>query len=346
MTFAVHQFVERASGKVYTERLIGDRAIQLLYSVCREKAPMLFNALTSARASRLLAAAQYDARIGRRYQTLLEEYGVDFSECVAPEQLTTPRKIFERQIRYWECRPMPKQQGVVVSPADSRVIVGSLSETSSLFLKGKFFNLEELLGRDKPKWIDAFRRADFAVFRLTPEKYHYNHTPVAGKVVDLYEISGGYHSCNPGAVVTLVTPFSKNRRVVTIVDSDVPGGTGVGLVAMIEIVALMIGDVVQAYSEARYDCPRPVTVGMFLNRGVPKSLYRPGSSTDVLLFQRGRIKFSDDLVRNLRLHGVQSRFSKGFGKPLVETDLKVRSSIGTRIETAAEKNPSNCPFGL
>jgi len=346
MTFAIHQFVERASGKVCTEEPIYDRSIQLLYSVCREKAPLLFNALTSARASKLLASVQYDARIGRCSKTLLEKCRVDLSECLAPEQLATRRRIFERQIRYWECRPMPEQQEIVVSPADSRIILGSLSETSSLFLKEKFFDLEQLLGRDKQEWLAVFFHADFAVFRLTPDKYHYNHTPVAGKVVDFYQIPGGYHSCNPGAVVTLVTPFSKNKRVITILDTDVPGGTGVGLVAMIEIVALMIGDIVQAYSEARYENPRPVTTGMFLNRGAPKSLYRPGSSTDVLLFQKGKIRFSDDLIRNMHLQGVQSRFSKGFGRPLVETDLKVRSAIGIRIQPDGGKNSSDHLAGL
>jgi hypothetical protein len=76
----------------------------------------------------------------------------------------------------------------------------------------------------------------------------------------------------------MATPFSKNRRYVAVIDTDVPGGTGVGLAAMIEVVALVIGDVVQAYSEERYDTPRPLHRGMFLRKGTPKSLYRPGSS--------------------------------------------------------------------
>ena len=66
----------------------------------------------------------------------------------------------------------------------------------------KFFTFEELLSRDKGEWLRAFEGGDFAVFRLTPEKYHYNHTPVAGRVVDFYAIDGAYHSCNPGAVMT------------------------------------------------------------------------------------------------------------------------------------------------
>jgi len=187
------------------------------------------------------------------------------------------------------------------------------------------------LGKDKHQWLNAFRNGDFAVFRLTPEKYHYNHTPVSGEVVDLYEVSGGYHSCNPSATINVVTPFSKNKRVVTIFDTDVPFGTRVGLVAMVEVVALMIGDVVQAYSETQYCNPKPIIPGMFLKKGAPKSLYRPGSSTNLIIFQPGRIEFSDDLVRNRFLSNVQSRFSEGFGKPLVETDIKVRSTIGEVI---------------
>ncbi len=66
-------------------------------------------------------------------------------------------------------------------------------------------------------------------------------------------------------------------------------------------------------------------------KGAPKSLYRPGSSTDVLIFQPNRMKFSDDLVTNLGLKNVKSRFSAGFGKPLVETDIKVRATIGKSL---------------
>jgi phosphatidylserine decarboxylase len=332
MTLIRHQYVERETGNVRTERLRSDGTVNMLYSFARETAPSLFRALTSARMSSLLGYVAYDLPVHPAGQRFLRNCGVDFSECVEPpECLDTPRKVFQRRIRYWQCRPMPDDCSVVVSPADARVIFGSLSETSLLFLKDKFFAIEELLGIDKPEHTSAFREGDFAIFRLTPDKYHYNHTPVSGIVLDIYEIPGKYHSCNPGAVVHMVTPCSKNKRVVTIIDTDVENGTGVGLVAMIEIVALMIGDIVQAYSETEYENPRTVTRGLFLKKGVPKSLYRPGSSTDLLLFQKGRIEFAEDLVKNMRRTDVQSRFSVGFGSPLAETDLKVRSLIATAV---------------
>jgi phosphatidylserine decarboxylase len=226
---------------------------------------------------------------------------------------------------------MPADPDVVVSPADARVLVGSLCDVSSLFLKGKFFDVDELLGTDREGWRRAFANGDFAILRLTPDKYHYNHVPVAGQVADIYEIPGEYHSCNPGAVVTIVRPHSKNRRVVTIVDTDVPGGSAVGVVAMIEVAALMVGEIAQRYSAEWYLAPQPILRGMFLRKGAPKSLFRPGGSTVVLIFQSGRIAFSEDIVANMLRTDIESRFSCGFGRPLVETDIMVRSPLAEAV---------------
>jgi phosphatidylserine decarboxylase len=260
-------------------------------------------------------------------QTILN---INDEECVdPPEKMDTLRKIFERKIRYWQCRPMPNDPLAIVSPADSRMLFGSFSKTSSIFIKGKFFDFEEMLGINKRTWLAAFQDGDFAIFRLTPEKYHYNHTPVAGRIIDFYPISGSYHACNPNAVVSVVTPYSKNKRVVTIIDTDVEGGSCVGIVAMIEVVALMIGDIVQCYSEKEYENPLSVGTGTFVKKGMPKSLFRPGSSTVVLIFQKNRVRFADDIAANMSYPDAQSIFSQGFGKPLVETDVRVRSYIGS-----------------
>ena len=335
MKSVAHQYIERKTLRVRTERLLADRMIQTLYSGIRENTPFLFNLLLSARFSAFFGYLNYDCP-GRSGISdplkMLDSLGIPPEEIHGRvEELNTYRKLFERQIRYWECRPMTGDASCVVSPADARVLTGSFSETGSLFIKEKFFNFQELIGQDKAHWLSAFENGDYAVFRLTPEKYHYNHTPVSGKVVDIYEMNGAFHSCNPGAVVESVTPFSKNRRVVTVMDTDVDNGTRIGLVAMVEIVALMIGRIVQCYSIKRYEYPCPVIKGLFLEKGRPKSLFRPGSSTTILIFQKNRVRFSDDLLENLNRTDVQSRFSQGFGKPLVETEINVRETIGRAV---------------
>jgi phosphatidylserine decarboxylase len=329
-----HQYIERESGEVRPERPFGDWIINYLYCLKRERSPMVYQLLGSQWFSDFLGWVNYDFPFGPNISGMrrfLKNCAIDLSECLDnPREMDTARKVFERRIRYWNCRPICDDECAIVSPADARLVLGSFKETSTLVLKGKFFAYEELIGPDRPQWLQAFRDGDFVVCRLTPEKYHYNHTPVSGMVRDIYQNDGSYHSCNPGAVLTLATPYSKNKRIITVIDTAGPGGTNVGLVAMIEVVALMIGDIVQRYSVKEYNTPRDIEPGMFLQRGCPKSLFRPGSSTTVLLFQKSRVEFAGDLLRNQWRSDVDSRYSFGFGRSLVETDVKVRSTIGWR----------------
>jgi phosphatidylserine decarboxylase len=323
-----HQYIDRRSGRLETERLYQDRLVLFFYSRVRESMPVVFRLLTSRHSTRLLGYLNYDTAWGsgacRRF---LREHQIDLAECLDdPASFHSARQAFERKIRYWDCRPMPQDVRAVASPCDARVLVGSFREHASLFVKDKFFDYHELLG-ERHCWRAVFADGDYAIFRLTPEKYHYNHTPVAGRVLDHYTVEGEYHSCNPGAAVLVATPYSKNRRVVTVIDTDVADGTQVGKVAMIEVVALMIGDIVQCYSETQYDDPRPVVPGMFLKRGQPKSLFRPGSSTTVLVFEPNRIRFAADLLANQATPKACSRYALAFGQSLIETDVRVRSPI-------------------
>jgi len=325
-----HQFVDRKTGALKDETFFGDRIVRLLYGAAREDRSVLLRTLTSPRVSKWLGYLNYDFPLGAKVtgaRRFMERLGAMADECVDdPRTFRSARQVFERRIRYWDCRPMPEDPGVVVAPADSRMLHGSLARHDALRVKERFFAFEELLGRDRPRWPAAFDKGDFAVFRLTPEKYHWVHVPFDGRVADHYAVDGGCHSCNPGTLVSEVGPLSKNRRVVTILDTDA------GLVAVIEVVALMIGAVEQRYSDERYARPRPMEVGMPLRRGSPKSLFRPGSSTVVLLFERGRVRFDDDLERNLSHPFARSRFARGLaGERLVETDVDVRASIARRV---------------
>jgi phosphatidylserine decarboxylase len=331
-----HQYVDRESGAVVTERLFSDPLIRLLYSEVREIAPLAFKAITGRRFSSILGFLSYESVTSAKItgsHTFLAQSGIDFTECLEQAHTyVTLSGVFERKIRYWETRPFPQSDlPIAVCPADSRALVGSLRSTSSLMLKGKFFDFEELLGRDKRRWLNEFHDGDFAIFRLTPEKYHYNHCPVSGRVVDFYEIMGSYHSCNPTAVIQLMTPYSKNTRTVTIIDTDVQEGSRVGLVAFIEVTAMMIGKINQCYSEYRYGTPKGMERGLLVKQGQPKSLFRPGSSTTVVLFQHRKVRFAQDIVKNMHHPGASSRFSSCFGKPLVETDVKVRSLLAESV---------------
>ncbi|ADR19527.1 phosphatidylserine decarboxylase [Calditerrivibrio nitroreducens] len=325
-----HCYIERSTGKVMSEEFIGDRFIRFLYSKVRENSQFMFNLAVNRTTTNLLKFLKYDKKLSRKeidyYLSMLK---IDLDELYDdPGQFKTLSDIFERRIRYWDKRPMDDSFDVVVSPADSKMVIGSLAEDSLLCLKDKFFTLDDLL--IKPKWVNKFINGDYAIFRLTPDEYHYNHLPVSGIVIDFYEIEGKFHSCNPYSTITIVTPLSLNRRAVTIIDTDVPNGSNVGIVAFIEVAAMMIGKIDQRYSEIKYESPTGMMEGLFLKKGQPKSVYRPGSSTNVVLFEKNRIEFDHDLIAFSQNSQTKSRYTYGFNVPITETKIKVRERIGTR----------------
>ena len=329
----MHQYVERNSGRLVNERIFGDSLIGNVFNPLIEDSSAIYRAVTSKRVNKFLAWAAFDSVLGSKITgagKFLKDAGINERECLDPVyMLDTRRKIFERKIRYWDVRPIPEDKSQVLCPADSKMLAGSFKQGPGVFLKEKLFSFEELIGRRY--WLKPFNSGDFAVFRLTPDKYHYTHCPVSGVIKDFYEIDGRMNSCNPGAVMKISKAYSKNKRVVTIIDTDVPDGTGVGLVAMVEIVALMVGNIRQAYSIDQYYYPKDLVKGMKIERGQPKAIFMPGSSTVVLLFEEGRIKFHDDIIKNMQRE-ASSRFSLSFGKPVVETEVAVRSGIADRVK--------------
>lgn len=328
-----HYYIERSTGIPVREKFFSDDLIKFIYDPVRENFDYLFNILTGSFSSRAAAFFNYDFPMGnekKRVENLIKEMEIDKSELFFKNNdLLTPRKIFERKIRYWETRPMDNDPSIIVSPSDSRVVTGENSDTSLFPVKNKFFSYLELLSKNS-KWQDFFKTGSFAVFRLTPDKYHYNHSPVSGRVEDIYQLEGKYHSCNPYIFSKINKPLCKNKRVVTIINTDVENGSNIGFVAMVEIAALMIGEIIQCYSSEKYESPVHVSKGMFLEKGNPKSRFAPGSSTIVLLFEKNRVNFDSDLIKNRNKKSIQSRLSNDFKTPLIETDLKVRESIATR----------------
>ena len=59
MGLITHQYIDRSTGKVRTERLLADRMVNFIYSDVRENLPRVFEALTSARGSSLLGVPEF-----------------------------------------------------------------------------------------------------------------------------------------------------------------------------------------------------------------------------------------------------------------------------------------------
>lgn len=329
-----HFYIERKTCNPVKEKFFSNSMVKFLYNPLRENYNFLFKMLTSSRSSKAAAFFYYDFLPAlnplKSVNELLDEFSIEKSELYPDlESYKNPKSVFERKINYLTKRPMPDSDFSIVSPCDSRISIGDENSNSVFFIKNKFFSMEELIS--KKKWSDTFKLGNFAVFRLTPDKYHYNHCPVSGIVEDFYEIEGANHSCNPYAVQKIEKPLSKNRRAVTIINTDVSGGTKAGMVAMVEIAALMIGKIIQCCSSNLYDENKEMKKGLFLKKGMPKSRFAPGSSTVVLLFEKNKVRFDEDLLFFSKLKNIPSIFTNDFENPLVEIDLNVREQIAVKL---------------
>src|SRR5262245_59994469 len=161
----LHQYIDRRTQRVCDERLFGDALISTLYSPVLERAPVMAQIASSRWVSSALTLLNYNSLLARTSHGIVgfaRRTNVDWSECLAAaDELSDARSFFERKIRYWDHRPMPKAPSDVVCPADSRVIVGSMTETSGIFVKEKFFDFRELLSTDRSRWLETFGDGDF-----------------------------------------------------------------------------------------------------------------------------------------------------------------------------------------
>lgn len=88
-----HQYIERHSGAVVTEQLLGDQMVRLLYHQVRENSAALFNLLTSSWSSKILGAVNFDRPLLNK-ASFAARCGINLRECLdPPQQLDTGRKV-------------------------------------------------------------------------------------------------------------------------------------------------------------------------------------------------------------------------------------------------------------
>jgi phosphatidylserine decarboxylase len=311
------------------EQLMADRVIGFLYNTTRESPSALQRIAASKRVTQALASWEFDRPLLRPQSTIAfaaTRMGIDLSDAVgSPSQWRTLRQLFERQIRYWDTRPLPVNPTAIVSPADGKLLRFGGGEDALVSVKRRFLSLPELLA--KPCWAEHFAHYRGISVRLTPDAYHYVHSPVSGTISDVYDVDGALHSCNPSALVCFDSPYLLNRRRVVIIDTDTVGGSGVGTVALIAVAAMMIGQIEDRDSNTRYESPGVLHIGGQLHQGAPMMMFRPGSSTAIVVWSHDRASIEQRLTELSSKRQVPSRFSDWLMMPWNEVLVRVRSAV-------------------
>ena len=185
--------------------------------------------------------------------------------------------FFTRKIKP-DCRPIPEDRDVLISPCDCLATVYPIQENTTFSIKNTEYTLRSLLR--SPRLAKRFRGGYAYVLRLTVEDYHRYLYSVSGKQSKNYHIDGTFHTVNPIANDYLPI-YKENTREYTVIRSKEFGD-----VLQMEVGALLVGKI------SNHKQSTVVT------RGEEKGFFEYGGSTIVVLTQKGRVTPRSDLLTN------------------------------------------------
>jgi phosphatidylserine decarboxylase len=211
----------------------------------------------------------------------LRNYQLDTTEFAdPPDSFRSFNEFFFRKLKP-AARPVDPDPAAAVLPADGRHLAfADSSRISGVFVKGQSFDLTGLTGESA--LADRFRGGALVLSRLCPVDYHRFHFPAAGTPGPAREIAGSLFSVSPIALRNQLAYLWQNKRVLTLLDSP-----RLGAIAIIEIGATCVGSIRQTF-----------TPGQPVAKGAEKGYFAFGGSSVVTLFEPGRIRLADDLVRH------------------------------------------------
>jgi phosphatidylserine decarboxylase len=154
-------------------------------------------------------------------------YHVDMSEVAEPvHSFGTFNAFFTRRLREG-ARPVAAGEGVVVSPADSRLhSIGLVPEGGRIEqIKGRTYALEALLGDAQEAAL--FARGVHATLYLSPAMYHRVHSPVDGRILAWRYLPGRLFPVNAMAVRHVEGLFAVNERVCVRIETEAFGPVAV-----------------------------------------------------------------------------------------------------------------------
>ncbi len=179
---------------------------------------------------------------------------------------------------------------VLISPADSKVMVYDCDEDAEFTIKDIKYSFAELT-RSK-KLAEVFAGGQLLVFRLSVDDYHRYCYVDSGDKSQNYRISGILHTVNPAACEEAAV-YRENERVISLLKSE-----NFGLIMMMEVGAMMVGKIIN------YEGPT------YVRKGKEKGRFEFGGSTIVLAFRRGTVEIDRDILLNSQ-QGLETKVRYG-----------------------------------
>jgi len=270
------KYVDRQTGEIETEKVAGEKWLVWLYN--NPVGQLSLHSLVK----RKFVSSYYGGMMDSpksidKIEPFVEEYDIDLS-IAQKQEFSSFNDFFVRKLKQ-EARIINRDSNVIVSPADGKILAYADISNQDFIVKGYRFDLKEFL--NNAALAEKYKNGSLVIVRVCPVDYHRFHFPVSGNVSPSIEIDGDYYSVNPIAVKKVIEVFCINKRAYVTISTREFGD-----VIMAEVGATMVGSIVQTYKEN-------IAV-----KGEEKGYFKFGGSSVVLLFEKGKIRIDDDLMKN------------------------------------------------
>ncbi len=222
----------------------------------------------------------------KKIASFVEEYRIPLEEYEARE-FDSFNDFFTRKIKSG-CRPVDMDESSFIAPADSKLMVYSITPGQKISIKGVDYTLAELV-QDGVDLTD-YEGGLCLVFRLTMDDYHRYIFVDHGKIVKKYPIKGRLHTVSSISKEHKI--YRENFRVINVLDT-----LNYGKILWVEVGALLVGKIVN----------HPI---QSFHKGTEKGYFELGGSTIMLLIQKGRVKMDEDIL-DVCNNGVEVKVQMG-----------------------------------
>lgn len=248
--------------------------------------------------SRLFGSLQNRPASRKKIAPFIQKYNIDTTEFLdPPDSYPTFNAFFIRKLKP-SARPITNGNDVAILPADGRYLaIDNIHHEEGIWVKGKKFSLEKLLGDSK--LAHKYAHGSLAIIRLAPVDYHRFHFPFNCVPSESTLINGPLYSVNPIALKKNIEILAENKRVITHLKTE-----HFGTVLYIEIGATNVGSIVQTFEPGKHYA-----------KGDEKGYFSFGGSCILMLFEPARIQLDHDLLENTQ-QGLETlgRLGQRLGK--------------------------------
>lgn len=292
MKFEKIKYIERKTGEIKEEKVMGEGALKFLYY--NPFGSLLLNTVVKRKfLSEIYGKKMNKPESKMKIAGFIKEMNIDMNDYARDiNEYKSFNDFFYRELKTG-ARTIDRTESVLVSPADGKILAyENLKEKDKFFVKGSEFTLEEFFS-DK-ELAKKYEDGTFVIVRLAPADYHRFHFPATGKISETKKIKGYYYSVSTHAIKRNFRIFCENKREYAILSTKKFGD-----IAMIDVGATMVGSIVQTYKE-----------NSFVEKGDEKGYFLFGGSTCILVFEKDKIQVDEDIIENTK-NGMETRIYMG-----------------------------------